>query len=116
MGGLSFGGELLYAGQKSQTTGDSKPYVVGTTDLTFRASSDHYYAMFYTARLRVSGSGTILDTLNIGVPTPDAYGMCLANLAALYAGKASGNYTVSVAITTPTGTVDSVQSNVFSLP
>lgn len=113
---IRFGGELLYHGQKGQTTGDPKPSVVGSQDLTFRASSDHYYAMYYTARLRVSGSGTILDSLNIGVPTPDAYGMCLANLSALYSGKAPGDYTVSVAITTPTGTVDSSVSNVFTLP
>ena len=76
--------------------------------VAMNASPDHAIVTSYTARLRtVAAPGVIVDTLNLGVPTPDGSGVMIVNLASLFSGKAAGDYTVSVLTTTATGSADS---------
>lgn len=85
--------------------------------VAMNASPDHASVTSYTARLRtVADPGTIVDTLSLGVPTPDGSGVMIVNLASLFSGKTAGDYTVSVLTTTATGSADSALSNAFTLP
>lgn len=106
----------MYAKRMGKSTGDSAPLVADSGEVSFTKSSDHYYAMKYEARIRVSGSSTISATVNLGVPTPDAYGTCVVNLQSTYDTLAAGDYTVSILVTTPGGSTDSSESNAFTLP
>lgn len=70
----------------------------------------------YRANLRVSGNATIVDYQDLGVPPQYAPRKIVANLTPLYDGQTAGDYTVSIATTTGEGTVDSEESNAFTLP
>jgi hypothetical protein len=70
----------------------------------------------YTVRLRIANSPTVIGTLSLGLPTPDAYGVITADCTALFTGRAADNYQTSIAITYPTGVVDSGVSPPFILP
>jgi hypothetical protein len=85
-------------------------------DVAFVASPDHAIVTNYTARLRVFGNSTVIDTLTLGVPTPDGNNVIVAGLTSLFAGQAAGTYTVSILATSPGGSTDSVESNAFVLP
>jgi hypothetical protein len=85
-------------------------------DVAFVASPDHAVVTNYTARLRVSGNPTVIDTLSLGVPTPDGNNVIVASLTTLFAGHAAGSYTVSILTTSPGGSTDSTESNAFTLP
>jgi hypothetical protein len=84
--------------------------------LSFTKSEDHASVTNYTAQLRLSGSATVVDTLSLGVPTPNTYGVIVADLTALFSGKSAGDYTVSIVTTTPSGATDSGVSDAFTLP
>lgn len=90
--------------------------VVGSGEVSFTISQQHAEVTNYAARLRVSGNSTVVATQNLGVPTPDSYGVIVANLQATYNQLSAGDYTVSIATTTPLGTTDSAESNAFTLP
>jgi hypothetical protein len=87
-----------------------------TGDVAFVASPDHAVVTNYTARLRVFGNSTVIDTLSLGVPTPDGNNVIVASLTSLFAGEAAGTYTVSILTTSAGGSTDSVESNAFVLP
>jgi hypothetical protein len=90
---------------------------VGLGDLMFTASPNHAQVTDYKAQLRAFGNSTVLlPTLSLGVPTPDIFDHIVVNLNALYSGRAAGDYTVSILTETPTGSVDSEESNAFTLP
>lgn len=84
--------------------------------ISFTASLDHASVTNYQARLRAVGSSTVVATQNLGVPTPDVYGVIVVDLTTLFSGVSAGNYTVSIATTTAAGTTDSGVSNAFALP
>lgn len=83
--------------------------------LVFFASPDHASVTNYEARLRVNGSGTVIGTLTMGVPLPDVYGTIGVDATSLLAGH-TGSHTMSVAVTSAGGTVDSSISAPFTLP
>jgi hypothetical protein len=83
--------------------------------LVFFASLDHAIATNYEARLRVNGNSTVIGTQTLGVPLADVYGTIGVDVTALLAGH-TGSHTMSVAVTTPGGTVDSDISAPFTLP
>lgn len=85
-------------------------------ELSFRMSPDHPTVTSYEARVRSQGSSTILATQNLGKPTPDEDGICYVNIAALLNAQAAGNYEVTVAAISPSGTTDSSVSNAFTVP
>jgi hypothetical protein len=85
-------------------------------DVAFVASPDHAVVTNYTARLRVFGNSTVIDTLSLGVPTPDGNNVIVASLTSLFAGHPAGTYTVSILTTSPGGSTDSTESNAFTLP
>lgn len=88
----------------------------GETGLVaFNASPDHATVLTYEARLRNSGSGTVLDTEPLGKPTPDGNGVIVVDLSGFFAYRA-GDFTVSIAATDAGGTTDSEVSAAFSLP
>ena len=91
--------------------------ILGNTgEVAFTASPDQAVITDYTARLRVWGNATVIDTLSLGVPTPDGNGIIIADLTSLFAGKAAGNYTISILATSEGGSTDSAESPAFSLP
>ncbi len=83
--------------------------------LVFFASLDHAIATNYEARLRVNGNTTVIGTQTLGVPLADVYGTIGVDVTALVTGH-TGSHTMSVAVTTPGGTVDSTISAPFTLP
>lgn len=90
-----------------------------TGDVAFVASPDHNTGATvtsYDARVRASGNSTVVATQALGKPTPDGNGVIVVSLTATYAGLPAGAYTVSIATIGPGGTVDSVESNAFTLP
>lgn len=84
--------------------------------LSFTASANHATLTNYTVRLRQMGSSTVVDTLNIGLPTPDQTNTCYVDIKSWLNGHATGNYDVSVAAVAPGGTTDSGISNDFAVP
>ena len=82
----------------------------------FNANAEHATLTNYQARLRLSGSGTVLDTRDLGVPTPDGNNVIVVDLSGMFAAHVPGNYTVSIAATSAGGTTDSAESNVFVIP
>jgi len=93
------------------------PFAQGAGDVSWTISQNHYYGVTnYAARIRLFGNSTVLGTKNLGVPTPDSYGTCVASLIDLYNTMSPGDYTISIATTDANGTTDSVESNAFTLP
>ena len=92
-------------------------HILGNTgEVAFNASPDQAVITNYTARVRVSGSSTVVATQDLGVPTPDGNGVIIVNMAATFAGLATGNYTVSILATSAGGSTDSTESAPFALP
>jgi hypothetical protein len=88
----------------------------GTGDVAFNKSPDHATVTMYAARLRVSGNATVIETQPLGVPTPDGNGVIVAPLEGLLAGHTAGDYTISILATNASGSTDSAESNIFTLP
>jgi hypothetical protein len=88
----------------------------GSGDVAFNASPDHATVTSYTARLRVSGSPTIVDTEALGKPTPDGNNVIVVALATFFSTQAAGDYTISILATDAGGSTDSAESNPFTLP
>lgn len=83
--------------------------------VSFTKDANHATVTNYEARLRAVGSSTVLATQSLGVPAPNDYHAITADLSTLYSGR-TGNFTVSIARTTPSGTLDSTVSDAFTLP
>jgi hypothetical protein len=92
------------------------PFPIGSGEVSFTISVDHARVTNYEARIRVFGNSTVVGTKALGVPTPDSYSVCVVNLQSLYDLQSPGDYTISIAATTPSGTTDSAESNAFTLP
>lgn len=84
--------------------------------LSFNVSPDHDNVDYYEALLRVQGSSTVIDTLNIGKPDPNTTGIAWYDIAAWLSSHAPGNYTVSVNSVNTDGSSDSVASSAFTVP
>jgi hypothetical protein len=85
--------------------------------VAFVASPDHNTTVTsYTARSRVSGSGTITTTQALGKPTPDGNGVIVADLVTTLSALAAGDYTVSILTTSAGGSTDSAESNAITVP
>jgi hypothetical protein len=92
------------------------PMMAGAGRVVFVQSPSHATVTSYEARLRVEGTGTLVATTNLGKPEPYGNGEIWVSLRAWLSTHPAGNYTVSVAAIAPAGTVDSVESNAFTLP
>jgi hypothetical protein len=58
----------------------------------------------------------VIATENLFKPTPDGNGLIVADLSALFAYRAAGDYTVSILARDSGGSTDSEESNPFTLP
>jgi len=87
-----------------------------TGDVAFNASPDHATVLSYTARLRVSGSATVVASQLLGKPTPDGNNVIIVPLAGFLAYRAAGDYTISILATDAVGSADSAESPPFTLP
>lgn len=87
-----------------------------TGQVAFVAQSDHATITGYTARIRQSGSSTVVATQSLGTPTPDPNNVIVSDLTGTFSGLAAGNYTVSILATSAGGSTDSAESSAFSLP
>lgn len=86
-------------------------------DVAFVASPDHALVLYYEARLRVSGNSTVVATAYLGKQTPDGNNVIVHPLAAWFANRTPGTYTVSIAATDDGATfADSGESNPFTIP
>lgn len=85
--------------------------------LTFAASPDHASVISYTLRLYASPvvAGP-LTTQNIGKPTPDINGDITVDIETFVAGQPAGDYVIRVLATSGSGSTESGNSPVFSLP
>jgi hypothetical protein len=87
----------------------------GLGDVSFVPSAGHASVTNYEARVRADGSGTVIATKALGVPTPQS-GRITVNLRALLDSLSPGNYTVSIAATSAGGTDDSDPTSAFIVP
>lgn len=74
---------------------------------------DHYVANLYAA-----GTSTpLLDSLDIGKPTPDAFNQCTVDISTWLDGQADGDYEVRVAeVDGAANELESSESNAFTVP
>lgn len=86
-------------------------------DLTYTVNSADYATVTSVeARLRVFGSGTIIDTYGLGKPHEDTFGNVRIGISNWLSRQAVGNYSVAVAFTNPTGTTESAVTTPFTVP
>ena len=85
-------------------------------DVRFTISPRHDSVTSYDVRVYPQAGGALVDSEDIGKPTPDHYGDINVNLTSFFGTIAAGNYTVAVAAIAPGGTSESVVSDAFSLP
>lgn len=88
----------------------------GSGDTAFEASPDHAIVTGYAARLRVYGNSTVVATEQLGKPTPDGNNVIVVPLEGFFAGRAAGDYTVSILTTSAGGSTDSAESSPFTIP
>ena len=84
-------------------------------DVRFTISPRHSSVTSYEVRVYPEGGGALVDSENIGKPTPDHYGDITVNLTSFFGGIAAGNYFLGVAAIAPGGTSEGF-SDAFSLP
>jgi len=99
--------------QSNFTTLQVSPLAAG--NVVFTASPDHASVISYEARLHQAGFAGILDSTDLGKPTP-VNGIITVDLTTFFSGQPIGVYTVTIATITAGGTTDSMYSNEFSLP
>lgn len=87
-----------------------------TGQVAFNANTEHAQVTAYTARLRAYGNATVIDTEDLGVPTPDGNNVIVVDLATFFSGQTAGTYTISILTTTAGGSTDSDESAPFALP
>jgi hypothetical protein len=87
-----------------------------TGQVAFNANPVHAVVTNYTLRVRVYGNSTVIDTQDLGVPTPDGNNVIVVDASATFAEQSAGNYTVSILTTTAGGSTDSSESAPFALP
>ncbi len=86
-------------------------------DISWLPSADHATLTRYDVYVRLSGSSTILLTINVGKPPVwPSTGRCYANISGPLSGLSSGNYTAAVAAVSGGGTTESTASSDFSVP
>lgn len=79
--------------------------------------TDHANTDSYEARLYAAGSSTtVLDTLDLGKPTPDAFGKITVDISEWLEEQAAGDYEVKVAAINDDGEAEGTDSNAFSVP
>ena len=87
-----------------------------TGQVAFNANPVHAQVTNYTLHVRVYGNSTVIDTQDLGVPTPDGNNVIVVDASATFAEQSAGNYTVSILTTTAGGSTDSSESSPFALP
>lgn len=91
-------------------------------EVAFYANPQHASVTNYRLNLRAAGSSTVIDYVDVGVPTPDGNNVIVVDPtdtdATFYSAQPDGNYSISVAATTGGGTTDSYpgEAYAFSLP
>ncbi len=81
----------------------------------FEASTDHASVIYYSAQLRLEYTTAVIDSFNLGVPTPVS-GVIIVDLTSWLATHAPGRYTLSILTVTATGSSDSTMTSGFTLP
>lgn len=87
-------------------------------DLTFTASADHASVVNYEARLYTYGTTNLVDSYNLGKPTPDGGNQILVHLYTWFNSHAAGDYDVKVASIGSTGSPgnESSTGDPFTVP
>lgn len=87
-------------------------------DLTFNASTDHASVVNYEVRLYTDGTTTLVDSYNIGKPTPNGSSQCTVHLYTWFNSHSAGNYLAKVAAIGSTGSPGSESStgDSFTVP
>lgn len=79
-------------------------------DLTFTASTEHSSVVNYQANLYTDGTTTLVDSLNLGKPTPDGSNLITVHLYSWLNGHTAGNYLLKVTAIGSTGSPGSESS------
>lgn len=87
-------------------------------DLTFTASTDQASVVSYEVRLYTDGTTSLIDSLNIGKPTPDGANLITVHLYTWFNSHAAANYQAKVASIGSTGSPgnESSTGDSFTVP